>query len=81
MKKLKFLIPVTAFVMAAGLAFASENWSEPVINKFVQLPGECKAVPQAECNNQGALCTYQGLQVYAIRNSATQCSVELRHQP
>lgn len=81
MKKMKFVLPVGTFVLAAGMAFASATFSEPTLTgKFIQLEGECRAVPEAECGEGTLLCTYQSQQVYAIQDSATECSVELNRQ-
>ncbi|UNY98617.1 DUF6520 family protein [Zhouia spongiae] len=82
MKKMKFILPVGAFILAAGMAFASATFSEPALTgKFIQLEGECRAVPEAECNDLGQTCTYQSQTVYAMKVSATECSVERKHQP
>lgn len=81
MKKFKFILPAIAFVFAAGLALASSGSGDATeIGEFIQNPNECKAV-EANCNNMGNLCTFNGKPVYKFRNSATQCAVELLHQP
>jgi hypothetical protein len=81
MRKMKVVFPVAIMALATGLALASANTSEEAISgKFIQLPGECRAVPEAACGNGDAICTYEGQQVYGIQNDAnpTQCTFELR---
>lgn len=84
MRKLKVVFPLAMIALATGLAFASANTSEEAIpGQFIQLPGECRAVPEAVCGNGDAICTYDGKIVYGIQNDSnpTQCSFELKRNP
>lgn len=66
MKKLKFLLPLLAFVMAIGLAFAMEAnrtaptgyYDDPLIPGIQEVPTDCSPIGTKEN------CFYNGYQLY-----------------
>ncbi|RNL90101.1 hypothetical protein ED312_06660 [Sinomicrobium pectinilyticum] len=83
MKKLKFILPVMAFVFAIAVSFASAKFVETtdIVGEFIQKPGLCEPVT-AGCSGDGPTCTIPGQIVYRISNETlTMCSDPLGHTP
>lgn len=54
MKNFKFLLPMLAFVMAVGLAFA--NPTETQSNGWVEIDGVATQLSNDPCNGTGHIC-------------------------
>lgn len=78
----KFGLPVGVFMMAIGLAFASESKvskEEAFVTGYIFQAGQCRPAPK-DCNDIGSIpCTYLGNQVYLV-NNGTSCAEALFHR-
>lgn len=82
MKKTKLILPVSAFIMAVGMAFASVHLTKTVDDKFIHLNNQCISVPEASCEGEGTVCTYDDQIVYKEQSpSVTQCLNEWERNP
>ncbi|WP_418637280.1 DUF6520 family protein [Winogradskyella sp.] len=72
--KFKFLLPVMAFLMAIGAAFATQEDGQEdfaLEQGYVYINEECQ--PQGRCDNtQAQVCTHNGFQVFG-RSGPTKC--------
>jgi hypothetical protein len=80
-KVLKFGLPIGAFMLAIGFAFATESKAsekEAFVTGYIFQAGQCRPAPK-DCNNISATpCTYLGNQVWSV-NNGTSCATMLFH--
>lgn len=79
--KAKFAVPVIAFMMAVGAAFATTS-STQSNSAFDTVPGyvhnglDC--IESIQCSSQfGTICTVGGAQVFGMNPAGTKCNREL----
>lgn len=56
MKKLKFLLPLLAFVMAIGMSFATVRLDFDPDNDYIRQGSSWHAIPEVTCNPQDDAC-------------------------
>lgn len=78
-------LPIMAFLMAIGLAFATEanvNDDSPLITGYTLRTGVCESVPKNCVIDAQYDCKYMGWQVYNLEDGETTCRVKLfQHTP
>lgn len=72
--KMKFLLPVVAFMFAIAAAFATQTDGQEdfaIEQGYIYIDGVCQ--PYGRCDNtQAPLCTHNGFQVFG-KSGSTSC--------